>query len=145
MRIEHVEHIRAPLGQVWEVTVDVESLPTVTPTMTRVERLDEGPLGVGSEIRIKQPGQRERAWTVTEFEPEQRFAWSTRAMGMTMTGRHEVRPSDGGTSNTLSIDLVGTLAPVLGPLLRRPIAKALATENRGFKTAIEAEAGRAGR
>ena len=137
MRIEHVQEINVPAGIVWKHTVDVESLPSITPTISKVERLDDGPLGVGSEVRIKQPGQRDRVWTVTEFQPEQRFAWSTKAMGMTMTGTHELNDAHAGTSNTLAIDLTGPLASVMGPLLKRPLRKALATENQGLKTTAE--------
>ena len=137
MRIEHTEQIDAPVDQVWDLTLDVESWPTFTPTMTSIRRLDDAPLGVGSAVSIKQPGQRERVWTVTELEPNRRFAWSTRAMGVTMTGAHQLAESGGGTANTLTVDLEGRLAPVVGALLRGPVRKALVAENQGFKTAAE--------
>ena len=125
------------MGTVWDLTMDVESWPAITPTVTHIERLDDAPLRVGSDVKIKQPGQRERIWTVNTLDPKQRFAWSTKAMGMTMTGSHQLDESDNGTSNTLSIDLHGPLAPVLGPLLRRPLRRALEAENEGFRSAAE--------
>ena len=64
MRIEHEVTIRASVDDVWALTIDVEALPTITPTMTSVRRLDNGPIGVGSKAVIKQPGQAERTWTV---------------------------------------------------------------------------------
>lgn len=137
MRIEHRIEIVAPVTRVWELTLDVESWPEHTPTMTSVERLDTGPLAVGSRVRIKQPGQRARVWTVTELEPEQRFTWSTRAMGTTMTGSHLVAATDVGTTNTLVVEIEGGLAPLVGVLVRRPVARAIATENQGFKAAAE--------
>lgn len=138
MRIEHTIEIDAPIEEVWDLTLRVEDLPTMTPTMTAVERLDDGPLALGSTASIKQPGQPTRTWTVTVVEAPTNFAWSTRALGMTMTGIHELRPTgDQTTSNTLAIRLDGRLAPLLGPLLRRTIHKALATENEGFKRAAE--------
>ena len=137
MKVTHVEDIEAPVAVVWGLTIDVESLPSVTPTVTEVERLDHAPLGVGSQVRLEQPRQRSRVWTVTAFEPDRRFAWSTRAMGMTMTGIHELAESDGVTVNTLTVELTGALAPMMGPLLRRPLLKALASENDGFKTVAE--------
>ena len=54
-----------------------------------------------------------------------------------MTGVHEVEASPEGTSNTLTVALDGLLATLLGPLLKRPIHKALVQENAGFKTAAE--------
>lgn len=137
MRIEHSETIDAPTEAVWDLTMDVESWPAMTPTMTSVERLDDAALRVGSEVKIKQPGQRERVWTVRQLEPGRCFAWSTRAMGMTMTGSHRLAGSDRGTTNTLAIELTGRLAPVLGRLLRRPLRQALEAENGGFKSAAE--------
>ncbi|MGI9621446.1 MAG: SRPBCC family protein [Acidimicrobiales bacterium] len=137
MRITHTEDIAAPAAVVWEQTVAVESLPSLTPTITEVERLDKGPLEVGSRVRIKQPGQRARVWTITAFEPERLFSWSTAAMGMTMTGIHELSHAEGITSNSLTIELSGRLAPILGPLLVGPLHKALAAENDGFKSVAE--------
>ncbi len=137
MRIEHTEVIDAPLAQVWDLTVDVEGLPDVTPTITSVERLDREPIGPGSEVRIKQPGQRQRVWTITDFEPRRKLAWSTKALGMTMTGIHELEESDAGTANTLAIELTGPMASLIGPLLGNTLRKTLATENQGFKTSAE--------
>ncbi len=135
MRIENTRQIDAPADDVWELTTDVERLPSVTPTMTSVERLDDGPLAVGSTVAIVQPGQRRRTWTVTELAPPSRFAWSTRLLGTTMTGVHDVAPHEHGCTNTLAIEFDGALAPILGRLLRRPISTALDTENEGFARA----------
>ena len=137
MRIEHSIDIAAPVERVWDLTMDVESWPNVTPTITKIERLDQGPLKVGASARIKQPAQRERIWTVTALEPKKRFSWATRAMGMKMTGGHHLSESTGGTTNTLTLDVEGGLAPVLGPLMRRTLLKSIATENEGFKRAAE--------
>lgn len=143
MRIENRIEIDAPVADVWAVTIDVEALPSITPTMTRVERLDTEPLEVGSMIRIKQPGQRERTWTVTEFDQHRRFTWSTRILGMTMTATHQITSLDDRTANTLEIELDGPMARVIGPLLKPSIRKALATENLGHKRAAESQAPRA--
>lgn len=138
MKIEHTIDIDAPLSRAWELTVDVESWPEHTPTMTDVERLESGPIGIGSTALVRQPGQRARVWTVTRFEPERCFAWSTRAMGTTMTGRHQMAASDTGTTQTLIVEIEGRMSSIVGVLVRGPIAKAIAQENRGFKTAAEA-------
>lgn len=137
MRIEHTIEIDAPIERVWALTLDVEAWPEHTPTLTRVERLDAGPLAVGAQARIKQPAQRERVWTVTAIEPERRFAWATRMMGTTMTGGHHLTRTETGTMNTLTVDIEGPLASLVGLALRGPIQKAIATENRGFKAAAE--------
>lgn len=137
MRIENTLDIDAPVERIWDLILDVESWPEYTPTMTSVQRLDNGPMAVGSAVRIKQPAQRERVWTVSELESGRRFAWSTRTMGSTMTGTHTLVPTGSGTTQTLSVDIEGRFSRLLGTMIGRPIAKALASENLGFKAAAE--------
>lgn len=137
MRIEHVLEIEAPVERLWALTVEVEGWPRFTPTVTAVERLDDGPLRVGSRVSLKQPGQPSRVWTVTALEPPRRFAWSTRLPGVTMTGVHELAATDRGTRNVLRVELTGWASGLMGVLARIPIARALARENEGFRTAAE--------
>jgi uncharacterized membrane protein len=137
MRIEHQLDIDAPPSVVFALTTDVERWPTLTPTVTSVERLDDGPLRVGSQTRLKQPGQRPTVWTVTAIEPDRLFAWSARTFGMHLTATHLIEPTPTGTSNTLRIDLSGWSAPIVGRLGRRPLRRTLATENDGFRRAAQ--------
>ncbi|HRC62102.1 MAG: SRPBCC family protein [Dehalococcoidia bacterium] len=138
MRIEHTIEIAAPADRVWELTLDVEKWPELTPTITSVKRLDGGPMAVGSQARIKQPAQGTRVWTVTDLEPKRHFVWSTKVMGSRMTGGHHLSQGATGTTNRLTVDIEGPFAPVLGVLLRRPILNAITKENQGFKRAAEA-------
>lgn len=139
MRIEHVLPIAARVERVWALTIDVESWPRFTSTMTSIERLDDGPLRPGSTVRIKQPAQRERIWTVAEIEPNRRFTWTTRAMGVSMTAGHQLTDSDGVTTNTVSVTLGGSLSRIVGIVLARPMRRSLAAENEGFRAAAESE------
>lgn len=137
MNIQHELQIAASPARVWDITIDVEALPELTPTMTDVVKLESGPLVVGSTVRIKQPAQRSKVWTVTELEPSRRFSWTTTSAAITMTAIHDLTETATGTSNTLSVEIGGRLAPVIGRLLRRPIAKALAVENEAIKATAE--------
>ena len=139
MRIQHQIDIAAPPSRVWELTVDVEALPDHTPTMTKVERLEQTPLAIGSKLRIKQPAQRSKVWTITEFDENRRFSWTTRSPGTTLTASHDLAETSAGTTNTLTVDMNGPLGAVFGVLVRRQIQKALATENGAFKTAAETQ------
>ena len=133
---EHSIDIDATPAIVWAHTIDVESWPQTFPTVTTVERLDDGPLRVSSRARIKQPGQPHRVWTVTEIEPEHRFVWTTRARGFAMTGTHVLTPTTtAGTTNHLRIDIDGSLAGLVAALAGRKLRATLAIENAGFRRA----------
>jgi uncharacterized membrane protein len=138
VKVEHALEIEASLDRLWALTVAIEDLPEFTPTVTSVERLDDGPLRVGSRARLKQPGQPPRVWTVTALEPRRRFEWSTRLLGITMTGVHELAATDLGTRNVLRVELSGWASSVVGVLLRAPIGRAIARENEGLRMAAEA-------
>jgi uncharacterized membrane protein len=138
MQIEHELLIDAPVDAVWQLTVDVESWPAITPTVTTVERLDAGPLAVGSQARIKQPAQPSATWTVSELRPNELFAWRTTSLGMRMVGTHRLAPVGGGCRNTLTVDVSGPGAVLFGWLLRGRIRRAIATENAGFERAATA-------
>lgn len=130
--------IDATAATVWALTVDVESWPNVTPTVTSVERLDTGPFAVGSRAKIKQPRQPAAVWTVTRLEPETVFEWSTRTLGMTFVGRHHIeRIDDGRCRNVLTLSATGLTAKLFGWALQGQLRKAIATENTGFKRVAE--------
>lgn len=135
--MEHTIDIEASVDRVWELTEDVERWPEVTPTITSVERLDDGPLRLGATARIKQPRQRPAVWTVTAFDPPRRFAWATKVLTVTMTGSHEIEPTPSGCRNHLAIELSGFGSTVFGKLFGRQLAAAIATENESFKKAAE--------
>jgi uncharacterized membrane protein len=133
MRIEHHLDIEAPPSVVFALNTDIERWPTLTPTVTSVTRLDEGPLRAGSQALIKQPGQRATVWTVDTLEPDHRFVWSAQTAGLRMVATHLVDPTPTGARNQLRIDLTGPVARLVGPLLRRRLHTVLETENEGFR------------
>ena len=141
MTIKDEIPIRAGADVVWSLTEDVEGWPQLTPTMTSVERLDRGPLRVGSQARIVQPRQRPRVWTVTRLEAPRRFEWQAKLGPVTMTGGHLVEATEDGTRNTLTLELSGPGSRLLGLVGGRQLAAAIRTENEGFRRAAEAAAG----
>ena len=133
--------IDAPLAAVWALTIDVVSWPTVTPTVTSVERLDDGPISVGSRARLKQPRQMPAIWTVTRCEAESLFEWSTRTLGMTMVGSHRLSAVDGDRCrNVLTLSATGVPATLFGWALKGQLHTAIATENASFKRRAESTA-----
>ena len=55
MHLEHSLEILAPAELVWAVTIDVERWSDWNPNIKSVERLESGPIGLGSTARIVQP------------------------------------------------------------------------------------------
>lgn len=137
MAIRDERLIAASPQRVWDLTADIESWPTLTPTITRVERLDDGPLAVGSRARLTQPGQRPAIWTVTRFEPPHAFEWQTTVAGVTMTGTHQLIAEGDGCRNVLGLELAGRGSGMLRRLVGRKVQQAIETENRGFQAAAE--------
>jgi hypothetical protein len=105
-----------------------------------VERLDGGPLRVGSTARIKQPRQTAAVWTVTVLDPGREFTWQAIRTGLTLVGSHVLDEADGGCRNTLTIDATGPAARPFGWLFGRFVQRSLRAENAGFRTKAEGSA-----
>ena len=112
-------HIDAPPARVWEVLHDVARWPEWTPTVDRVERLDDGPLVVGSRARLRQPKLPQAEWEVTEVGVGRAFTWEAHGPGMRSIGRHEVNPDGTGSTVTLSIEQTGPMGAVAALVWRR--------------------------
>lgn len=137
MRWTHSTQIDAPVDVMWRLTTDVEAWPATTSTMQSVQRLDDGPLRVGSQALIRQPAQAAAVWTVTALEPGHAFSWQSRRRGLTLTGTHTVTADGRGCRNTLELDATGPLAGPFGLLFGAVFRQVLRTENAGFKAAAE--------
>lgn len=137
MHIEHAAPIGAPPETVWRLTTEVERWPDLLDAFTSVRRLEPGPLAVGSTARIKQPGQPERTWTVTEIDAPRRFVWETHGLGLRMVATHDIEATPSGCRNTLGLDLSGPVGAVLGRLAGRKIAETIANENSVFTAEAE--------
>jgi uncharacterized protein YndB with AHSA1/START domain len=124
--------IAAPPERVWAVMSDVEGWPEWTPNVTRVERLDGGPLVVGSRTRIRQPKLLPAIWQVTELRDGRSFTWITRSPGVRVTARHGVEPAPGGTRATLSLWFSGPLATLVAWVTRGLNQRYLALEAKGL-------------
>jgi uncharacterized protein YndB with AHSA1/START domain len=125
----------APPSDLWRVVIDVERWPEWTPSMRSVTRTDRGPLTVGSEARVRQPGLPAATWRVSELDAGRAFTWQTSSPGVTTVAEHVVDPSATGSELTLRLRQSGPLAGVLGALYRRRIRKFLALEAAGLARA----------
>lgn len=139
MRYETAVTIDASPQTIWTVLVDIESWPDMTPSIKRVERLDDGPLAVGSRARVHQPRLPAAIWTVTELEPPTSFIWEARTPGATTVAGHIITASNpnGPATVRFTLDQTGPLAPLLSLFTGRLSRSYVDLEARGLKTQTE--------
>lgn len=133
--------IHAPPDRVWAVLRDIERWPEWTPTVTSIQRVNRGPLAVGSRARIRQPKLLPAVWQVTELEEGRSFTWVSRGPGVRVTARHWVEANGGGSRATLSLHYAGLLGPLFARLTRSLSECYLALEARGLKARSEGSTG----
>ena len=132
----------ASADAVWAALVDVERWPTWTRSMRKVTRLDDGPLAVGSRVRIKQPRLMPVVWSVTEVDPGRSFTWRSSTPGQTSVATHSVRPMGAGTSELhLTFDQSGAFSPMLGVLLGNMTRRYVGMEAEGLARYVAGSAG----
>lgn len=130
--------IQATPNRVWEVLREIEHWPEWTSTTTGVERLDQGPLAMGSRTRIRQPGLLPAVWTVTEWDEKTRsFTWVNRRPGVHATARHRIEASGNGSRATLSVEFSGLLGPLIARLTGAMTSRYIAIEANGLKARSE--------
>ncbi|HEU4946551.1 MAG TPA: SRPBCC family protein [Kribbella sp.] len=137
MHFESSVTVQAPAERVWEVFSDVRRWSEWTPTIDSVERLDDGPLRIGSRARIRQPKLPVATWEVTELVDGEYFAWVSRGPGIRTTGGHRVTATPNGTVATSSIDQEGPLGWLFGSLYAKLTNRYLKLEGEGLKKRSE--------
>jgi len=138
MRFEASIEVAAPAQHVFDVYSDVERWPEWTDSVTSVQRLDDGPLRVGSRARISQPRLPTAEWEVVELVPGLSFSWTARGPGIKTTGRHLITGGEGPVTVTAALEQAGLLGPVLGLLTKGLTERYLQMEVRGLKARCEA-------
>ena len=103
-----------------------------------VERLDDRELGVGSKARLRIRRAPTSVYTVTELTPNRSFTWETKSAGIKGVATHVIEPDGNGSKVTLSVDLLGVLAMLMSPIIRRPSEENVRMEAEGLKRRAEA-------
>ena len=126
--------------RVWAALVDVERWPEWTPTVTRVQRMEDGPLAIGSRTKIWQPKLTAAIWRVIALdEIAGVFTWVTARPGIEVTATHRIGPSPTreGTQVTLVLDYAGLLGPLMAWRLKNLNWDYLTKEAAGLKQLCE--------
>jgi uncharacterized membrane protein len=133
-------NIDAPPERVFALLCDVERWPEWTPTMTSVQRLEQGPFTVGSSAQVRQPKLRPAVWKVTELEDKRNFTWVSRSPGLRMKAGHLVERYGTGSRVELSFELSGLMARVVSRLYGGLIEQYVTTESQKLKVRSESAA-----
>ena len=134
----YVVDIRVSPQRVWETMLDVEHWPEWTTSVTKVQRLEIGPLTLGSRTRIWQPRLMPMVWCVTSLDEQRRmFAWTARRLGVKVIARHQVEPTKTGSRVTLSLDYSGLLSAFMARIYRDLNWDYLAREGSGLRQRCE--------
>ena len=131
--------IKAAPDRVLAVLLDIERWPEWTSTMTSVRRIDDGPFGVGSRARIRQPGLLPAIWLVTEIDGARGFEWITRSPGVQLKAGHLVEAAGAGSRATLSLRSSGLFGPLVARFYRGLSLRYLAIEAEGLRNRCEGQ------
>lgn len=130
-------HLSPP--RVWAVLLDVNRWPEWTTSVTRVQRMDMGPLTLGSRTRIWQPKIMPAVWQVTSLDEKRRiFGWTTYNFGLKIIGRHQVEAVGAHSRVTLSLHYSGALGTIMARIYRNLNWEYLSREANGLRAKCEA-------
>ena len=140
MRFERSIDIDAPQQRVWDVLSDIEAWPRRIDTVEALEVLTPAPLARGSRVRLRQPKLPEAVWEVTAWKPPSSFEWMQKSGGMTVEAGHRVEAlGEARARLTLTIEMRGLLAPVMGRFYGDLTNRYLARESEGMRRAAESD------
>lgn len=124
--------VDAPAEKVWALLADLEGWPGWTASMQQLEPLDDGPVGVGTRVRVRQPSLPTAVWTVTRWEPGTGFTWEATNPGVVTAADHELAEADGRTTVTLRVRQKGFLAPLVHLLIGKRTRRYMRIEADGL-------------
>ena len=132
--------IHADQEVIWNVLSDVVHWNEWTPTITRVEALDQPSLGLKKRFKVYQPKLQPAVWSVTVLEPPSSFTWESKMPGMVMVAGHTLKPTGTGQNElTLTFSFQGALGAIIGRLYRNIVESYLATEAQSLKKRVESQ------
>jgi uncharacterized membrane protein len=138
MRFEKSIEILAPQQRVWDVLSDVAAWPQRIETVDTVQLLTPAPITRGSRVRLKQPKLPEGTWDITVWDVPSYFEWTQKSGGMTVAAGHRVEAIGVDRARlTLTVEMRGPLAPIVGVFYRKLTDRYMTLEAEGMKRAAE--------
>ena len=112
MRFSSSVEINAPPEKVFALVDNLEDWPRWIPSIIKIEKLTEGPLTVGSQIRVTARSgiTINLLMTIIEFVPGQRGVMQGSVLGTKMTRYYTFEPVEQGTRLTAGGEVSGPLS-----------------------------------
>lgn len=121
---EHSATTTAPAAAVWALWSDTTTWPSWDAGMENVSV--DGDFTVGTSGTMTITGQPPIPFTLTEVEPNVRFADVTEIPGATLRFTHTLTPTGAGTEISHRVTIEGPAAQELGPVVTAGVPAALA-------------------
>jgi carbon monoxide dehydrogenase subunit G len=148
MKIVCSEHINAPVEKVFAVASDVEHAPEVISTITKMEVLTDGPVGVGTrfrETRVMFGKEATEEMEFSVFDPPRSYTLVADSHGCHYVSTFRFTPEGAGTR--VDFEFTGdahsfgakVMSAVMGPLMKGTMRKMLAKDLGELKRSIEAQ------
>lgn len=117
MRFDHTVRTSAAPGDVWAVWADVPRWPEWDIELESAS-IEGGRFVLGARGTLRPRRGPASSFVVSEFEPEEGYAFATRLPLCELVVRRWLGESgDGGTTFTHEVSFVGPLSPLFGALL----------------------------
>ena len=130
--------INAGQEAIWKVLSAVSRWHEWTPTVTKVEVLDQPELKLGNRYKVVQPKLQPAEWTVTLLTPPSNFTWESKTPGMHMVAEHILKSiAANQTELTLTFTFNGWLGKLIGRIYGKMSADYIQTEAQSLKKRVE--------
>ena len=115
MRFESSADVNASVDTSWRAINNPEEWPSWVPSLKKVEKLSEGPLGVGSRlcVTVKAFVTVKLHMTITEFVPQERVVMEGMVLGTRLTRYYTLEPKGQKTRLAAGGEASGPLAWVV--------------------------------
>jgi carbon monoxide dehydrogenase subunit G len=113
MRFSSTIDIDAPVNKVWALVHRLEEWPRWMPSIRKIEKVSESPLGVGSQLSVTAKVSKLTVtllMTVTEFVQERSVVMQGKSLGTKLTRFYKLEPVDSRTKVTIGGEVSGLLA-----------------------------------
>lgn len=132
---EHTDRSPLPAGRLWRTFTDIHAGRLTLPGGDRFE--PQGELAVGTRVAVTPAGQTTMTSTITEFDPDRRYADVTELGGITLTFSHDFVADRSGTAVTHRLRIDGPAVRELGPELGPQISADFPEQMRALFAAAE--------